>query len=381
VGNALYAVGGRRTSAQNTFGDTVAEVDIYDFGSGKWQTTNMPDNLPTPRAGTSTAAFNGKVLVMGGESNMQTEAHNEVHALDPTSGTWSTLESMNHGRHGAQAIVSGQGVYIVAGSTTRGEGNQKNMEVYNKDMPSGDASVAGSLSAPSSLDIRVGVEEEVGIQHVGGNQGVFVNSIALTGQDASDFEINRGYAAPILIPRGATLDLFVQYNGWFEGAQARLDVTFSDTQTLSISLVGKVVAESPMSAPMIVPVEQPTPAQAPQPQPSLDIHQIFFVDAQTNQDISTLDGCNGCVEASTLIDIRAEPFDAVGSVELTLKGPVTNSRVENNAPYALFGDVNGDYSGMILSPGSYTVTAQAFSLADMGGVAGPIKSVSFSIYN
>jgi hypothetical protein len=80
-----------------------------------------------------------------------------------------------------------------------------------------------------------------------------------------------------------------------------------------------------------------------------------------------------------LIDIRAEPFDAVGSVKLTLKGPVSSSRLENKAPFALFGDVDGDYLGMILSSGNYTVTAQAFSLENMGGVKGPIKSVSFSI--
>lgn len=389
VGNALYAVGGRQTSAENSFGNTVAEVDVYEFGSGEWRTNNVPDDLPLPRAGTSTAVLNGKVLVIGGESNMQTEAHNEVHALDPTSGTWATLESMNHGRHGAQAVVSGQGVYVVAGSPKRGEGNQKNMEVYNKEVPSVEANVAGSLSAPSSLGIRVGMEEAVGIQHVGGNQGVFVNSIALSGQHMSEFEITSGYTASILIPKGATLDVFVRYNGEFEGAEARLDVTFSGTQTLSIALVGKYLAESPLSAPFtlpmhtplptIVPLEQPTPAQAPQPQPSLAIDKIFIVNAKTNLDISTVGACSGCVDASTLIDIRAEPFEAVGSVKLTLKGPVSSSRLENKAPYALFGDVDGDYSGIILSSGNYTITVQAFSSENMGGVTGPITSVSFSI--
>lgn len=54
-------------------------------------------------------------------------------------GTWRTLASLNHRRHGTQAIRSGQGFYVVAGSPNQGVGNQKNMEVYAADGPDGEA--------------------------------------------------------------------------------------------------------------------------------------------------------------------------------------------------------------------------------------------------
>jgi N-acetylneuraminic acid mutarotase len=70
----MYATGGRHTARGNTFGLTVAEVDVYDFRSKKWLTTGLPDDLPSPRAGTATVVFDGKVMVMGGESSVQTTA-------------------------------------------------------------------------------------------------------------------------------------------------------------------------------------------------------------------------------------------------------------------------------------------------------------------
>jgi N-acetylneuraminic acid mutarotase len=48
VGDQMYAVGGRRTTRGNTFGNTVVEVDVYDFKSDKWLKTGLPNNLPLP---------------------------------------------------------------------------------------------------------------------------------------------------------------------------------------------------------------------------------------------------------------------------------------------------------------------------------------------
>src|SRR5690606_14433841 len=93
VGEKLYAIGGRRSSAATgqTFELTVPEVDVYDFATGEWTTLPAVSNLPTPRAGTTSVVLNGEVVVIGGESAAQREAHGEVEALDPESGRWRTL--------------------------------------------------------------------------------------------------------------------------------------------------------------------------------------------------------------------------------------------------------------------------------------------------
>jgi hypothetical protein len=65
------------------------------------------ESLPETRV---RAVFNGEILVIGGEGNGQ--AYTTVEALDPLTDTWRTLGSLNHARHGTQAIVSGGGVFV-----------------------------------------------------------------------------------------------------------------------------------------------------------------------------------------------------------------------------------------------------------------------------
>ena len=138
IGDKLYAAGRRRTIRGNTLGDTVKEVDVYDFEKGEWLSSDLlPRDLPVPRAAAATAEFDGKLVLMGGETRENSEAHDRVDALDPITGRWSTLTPMNHKRHGMQAIVSGESVFVAGGSPRRGGGQQKNMEVYNKYGPVG----------------------------------------------------------------------------------------------------------------------------------------------------------------------------------------------------------------------------------------------------
>ena len=247
IDNKLYAIGGRRTIKGNTFGDTVAEVDVFDFNTEQWLTTGLPDNLPTPRAASAVAVFDGKIMVMGGESGTQSEAYDLVDALDVTTGLWEPLSPMNHRRHGTQAIVSGDGVYVAGGSPNQGGGNQKNMEAYNADAPEGKPSEAGELMAPNTVDIVIRKPQSVKIQHTGGNQGVFVESAVLTGPNASNFTISNKVTDRLLIPQGGELDYLIEFNGDVRDLKknlpdqmAQLQVTHSGQQTLSVTLVGKL---------------------------------------------------------------------------------------------------------------------------------------------
>src|SRR5690606_21027948 len=82
VDGKLYAAGGRDTSDGSIFNDTIAEVDVFDFATGQWSTLPASANLPTPRGGSMAVALGNEVIVIGGESGIQTVAHNEVEALN-----------------------------------------------------------------------------------------------------------------------------------------------------------------------------------------------------------------------------------------------------------------------------------------------------------
>lgn len=133
IDGKLYAAGGRRSSAGTgqPFELTVPEVDVYDFATGRWTTLPPAANIPTPRAGSTTAVLDGRLLVLGGESGAQQAAHAEVEAYDPRTGRWAALAPMTQGRHATQAVVHDGRVYVAAGSRTRGAAEITSQEVYS----------------------------------------------------------------------------------------------------------------------------------------------------------------------------------------------------------------------------------------------------------
>lgn len=118
----IYAAGGRRTSQETkqVFDLVVPEVDVYDLKTGIWSV--LKENLPTPRAGNSTAAIGDDVVVAGGESMSQKEAHSEVEAWDTKKECWHNYPSLNRGRHGTSLILHKNCIYTCSGSGNRGGG-------------------------------------------------------------------------------------------------------------------------------------------------------------------------------------------------------------------------------------------------------------------
>lgn len=233
INNKLYAAGGRRTIRGNTLGDTVKEVDVYDFESGEWLAEDaLPRDLPLPRASAAAAAFDGKILLMGGETRENPEAFDRVDSLDPETGRWSTLTPMNHKRHGMQAIVSGDGIFVAAGSPRRGGGQQRNMEVYNENAPVGVRSSAGILG------LLFGGASSVTIRHIGGNEGVFVNSIVVEGPSANDFVIKNRTTSRFLIPKNGSFEIHFEYKGSpGQEVSAEVVVTYTVNKKLRITLL------------------------------------------------------------------------------------------------------------------------------------------------
>ena len=72
--------------------------------------------------------------------------------------------------------------------------------------------------------------------------------------------------------------------------------------------------------------------------------------------------------------------ETVGSVELSLTGAKTVSRMENLAPYSLYGDGGADaLDGASLPAGRYTLTATAYANSNLGGDELGTLEVSFTI--
>jgi uncharacterized repeat protein (TIGR03803 family) len=108
-----------------------------------------------------------------------------------------------------------------------------------------------------------------------------------------------------------------------------------------------------------------------------------LVNAANNLDIQELkDG--DVIDLSTLPDrklnIRASiPTNSAASVLFELSGPQKHKRIDNVAPYALFGDHAGDYAGHTLQPGTYTITATEYSKTKGLVVKGTSSSIHFNV--
>jgi N-acetylneuraminic acid mutarotase len=134
VDGKIIAAGGRQTNAEkkHVFDLTVPEVDVYDIATGKWTTLEKP--IPTQRAGAPTVVRDGRVIVIGGESN-RPMAHAEVEALTPGTGIWETLPPMGQPRHSGGATFVNDDLYFVAGCTKQG-GSEEQTTVEKLSWPS-----------------------------------------------------------------------------------------------------------------------------------------------------------------------------------------------------------------------------------------------------
>ena len=81
-----------------------------------------------------------------------------------------------------------------------------------------------------------------------------------------------------------------------------------------------------------------------------------------------------------LLNIRADVRTPnVRSIGFSLSGPLNRVTTENRAPYALFGDVNGDYAGVTLLEGNYTLTGALYSGDNQTGTLIKTISTTFSV--
>lgn len=237
IDNKLYAVAGRHSGGEGgVFAPLVSIVDVYNFETKTWSTLNQ--DLPTPRAAPGVAVFNNELLVMGGEGEKQGPAYKIVEAYNPQKGHWSNKADMHHPRHGTQAILSGEGIYIAAGSPTRGGGRQLNMEVYNKDKPKGEPLIASVLESPSSVEIMRGLSTSIEIKNEGGNTGSYITSVKLIGKNANEFKIESNNNLT-LIDADSSFNIKVKHLSQAPDETANLEITYNGDVKEVIKLTSK----------------------------------------------------------------------------------------------------------------------------------------------
>ncbi len=118
-------------------------------------------------------------------------------------------------------------------------------------------------------------------------------------------------------------------------------------------------------------------------QPSfLNLTSFTLVDAETNTEIREIkDGDKLLLEnvpSSFTIIAKVEGTRTTDRVFLDLNGPVNNERTERRAPYAVFGDSRGDYTGRNPLAGTYDITAAPF-YRDGSLMEGSPLTVNFEI--
>lgn len=237
IDNTLYAVGGRHSGGDGgVFSPLIGIVDTYNFDSKKWST--LPSELPTPRAAPGVAVFNNELLVMGGESETRGPAYKLVEAYNPVTETWSKKQDMHYARHGTQAILSGNGIYIAAGSPSRGGGNQLNMEVYNEDSAEGESISTSHLDASEFVDIETNGSQIIKIQNTGGNSASFINRIECIGKDSDSFKINSKLDLT-LIDAKSSFEIEVIHTGTSKSQTAELKIFYNGISKKTIKLLSK----------------------------------------------------------------------------------------------------------------------------------------------
>lgn len=235
IGNTLYAAGGRHSGGEGgVFSPLVSIVDTYNFKTNKWST--LEKDLPTPRAAPGIIVFNNELLVMGGEGEQKGPAYKLVEAYDPATKSWSRKADMKYPRHGTQAILSGEGVYITAGSPNRGGGNQWNMEVYNVDAPEGTAIVSSELIAPAKVLIPAGKKQKITLDNKGGNSASFISSVKLFGANSNSFKIGSELDLTLLDANEKTI-LLIEHLGGNKGETADLKIIYNGSIEKHIKLI------------------------------------------------------------------------------------------------------------------------------------------------
>ncbi|MEL6815624.1 MAG: hypothetical protein AAFP03_12515, partial [Cyanobacteria bacterium J06598_3] len=146
---------------------------------------------------------------------------------------------------------------------------------------------------------------------------------------------------------------------------------------------------TPPPAPTPDPTPDPAPTPDPTPTPASDLLSFALVNADTNQVLAgygnlgkgsslNLDGLN--LDKYNLV-ARVNPGNAQSSLVKSVKftSKELGNRIESVAPYALFGDVSGNFFGRVPKTGEFTIKATAYTAAGAKGKAISSSDVTYQV--
>ncbi len=115
----IYVLGGYPSSRV-----TVNTVQVYDSASNTWQLTAplpLGVNHPMP------AVANGKIYLIGGQTDTGSAFVNHVQEFNPATTNWTARATMPTARSAGAAVVIGDLIYVAGGRPPRGN----DFAVYN----------------------------------------------------------------------------------------------------------------------------------------------------------------------------------------------------------------------------------------------------------
>ncbi|MEM8901084.1 MAG: SGNH/GDSL hydrolase family protein, partial [Bacteroidota bacterium] len=116
------------------------------------------------------------------------------------------------------------------------------------------------------------------------------------------------------------------------------------------------------------------------------IDHLTIINSTTNEAIGRLEdgGFINIFDYPGGLNLNAEVIscpEEVKSVRFVMTGDGTYSQTESKAPYAFFGDINGNYRNYFFTPGSYTLTITPYSESGANGTAGTPLILNFTVIN
>jgi N-acetylneuraminic acid mutarotase len=118
--NYLYAVGGRKFTA----GSNTDDVQRYDPKANRW--TILP-RTPQTVSGAGAATVDGRLIVAGREGVTSVSGTVQAYDLTASNATWTSLASLDPGRHGLGVTAIGKTLYAVGGATKAGHTASTNL--------------------------------------------------------------------------------------------------------------------------------------------------------------------------------------------------------------------------------------------------------------
>jgi len=228
IEDKLYVVAGRQSGGiGGLLKPLIGEVDVYDFTTETWTTLPTSSNLPSLRAGATTAVIDQKIHLIGGENSAS--AIDTVEVFDPLTQKWKLYPGLNTRRNGAQALQVANTIYLAAGSPNLGRGVVQDMERLGPPVKSLEKAELGQLKLVSQQ--KLGDHTQLDLLNTSPNLGMMINNISVTDRGLS---ISNEPTRVIL--SGQTLTLRLSGTQSNRSEPALLRINYDDNKIFEVEL-------------------------------------------------------------------------------------------------------------------------------------------------